>query len=275
MSRLIDRLPEPKEICEKRLIVLSRSRVGTFSLYQALKMLGYKPYHMYEVAYGGPKHHQLFEEALRCKYMNGGKPYGKAEFDKWLAAYDTIVEIPQFFIEEMITFYPNAKFILTERSNESWAKSMNNTAGPMFKACRTLPLTAVAKVDEFTRTFISLHQVLESVCFHGKTAADGMEDAVRDTVEGNAKAKALVPKDRLLVCKLEDGFGWEQICPFLGHPIPEQRYPRGNAPEEFKRMAAEVLEPGMKKAGAIALSSILIPLASVGAWYYMQHIRRI
>lgn len=51
-------------------------------------MLGYKPYHMYEVVQQGVTHLQLFEESLRCKYLGAGKPYGKAEFDKWLANYD-------------------------------------------------------------------------------------------------------------------------------------------------------------------------------------------
>jgi hypothetical protein len=37
-------------------------------------MLGYKPYHMYEVAVGGPPQMNLFEEALRCKYLGAGKP---------------------------------------------------------------------------------------------------------------------------------------------------------------------------------------------------------
>jgi hypothetical protein len=30
----------------------------------------------------------LFKEAVRSKYLGAGKPYGKAEFDKWLAEYD-------------------------------------------------------------------------------------------------------------------------------------------------------------------------------------------
>jgi hypothetical protein len=88
------------------------------------------------------------------------------------------------------------------------------------------------------------------------------------------KTKALVPEDRLLVAKLEDGFGWEQICPFLGHPIPETRYPRGNAPHEFKKMANEFMAPAIRKAGLMAISAVLIPVISVGAWYYVKVIER-
>ncbi|KAI3324886.1 TLD-domain-containing protein [Xylariaceae sp. AK1471] len=265
MSRLIDRLSAPKQVCEKKVIVLSRSRIGTFSLYQALKMLGYKPYHMYEVVVGGQLHMSLFEEALRCKYLGAGKPYGKAEFDKWLAAFD--VEIPQFFVEEFIEFYPNARFILTERSLESWTKSMSNTAVPIFKSMKSFPFTAVRRVDSFTNAFCSLHRVLETVTYHGKTGEDkeGIEAAEHDTLEVAEKAKTLVPKDRFLVANLEDGFGWEQICPFLDQPIPETRYPRGNTPREFKKMAGDALGPGLRKAGLIALSAVLIPVVSVGA----------
>ncbi|KAI5921058.1 hypothetical protein F4810DRAFT_680039 [Camillea tinctor] len=139
MSRLIDALPTPKEVREKKVIVLSRSRVGTFSLYQAFRILGYKPYHMYESVMNGRQHMGIFEEALRCKYQGVGKPYGKPEFDKWLAEYDCVIEIPQFFIQEFIEFYPDAKFILTERSVESWVKSLENTVGPMLQMTRSFP----------------------------------------------------------------------------------------------------------------------------------------
>jgi hypothetical protein len=43
---------------------------------------------MFEVVTNGVPHLQLFDEAIRCKYSGTGKPYGKAEFDKWLANYD-------------------------------------------------------------------------------------------------------------------------------------------------------------------------------------------
>lgn len=54
-------------------------------------MLGYRPYHMYEVVQS-TAHMGIFEEALNAKYYGVGKPYGKAEFDKWFADYD--VSIP-------------------------------------------------------------------------------------------------------------------------------------------------------------------------------------
>ncbi|KAH9903766.1 hypothetical protein F4778DRAFT_790850 [Xylariomycetidae sp. FL2044] len=285
MSRLIDTLPTPTKVYDKKVIVLSRSRIGTFSLYSALKILGYKPYHMYEVVTCGPTHMALFEEALRCKYLRAGKPYGKAEFDKWLAGYDAVVEIPQFFTEEFIEFYPDAQFILTERDQDAWVRSMQATAGPMFRTMRSFPLTFVRLIDSYVDALCKLHWALDDVTFYQRRIEGGMELAKEDTLEihqeddefsdkkyfrRSRKAKALVPKEKLLVAKLEDGFGWEQICPFLGHEIPATRYPRGNAPAEFKAMGEQILAPRMLRALAILASAVVVPSLSVGAWYYLK-----
>lgn len=43
---------------------------------------------MYEVVHGGITHMSILEEALNAKYFGVGKPYGKAEYDKWFAEYD-------------------------------------------------------------------------------------------------------------------------------------------------------------------------------------------
>lgn len=51
---------------------------------------------MYEVVMNGTTHLNLFEEAIRCKYSGKDKPYGKAEFDKWLGNYDVRHLSPSF-----------------------------------------------------------------------------------------------------------------------------------------------------------------------------------
>ncbi|KAI0473578.1 TLD-domain-containing protein [Xylariaceae sp. FL0804] len=271
MSRLIDRLPTPEVLPHVNGPTDSAChlRVGNFSLYQALKMLGYQPYHMYEVVCGGTTHLSLFEEALRFKFLGGGKPYGKAEFDKWLANYDTVVEVPQFFLDEFVEYYPDAKFILTERNIDKWLTSMDNSAVPLFEACRKFPLSMVRKMDDYLDAFCKLHCTFEDIVYHGHGARSesGRESAARDTLEGNAKAKTIAPPDRFVACKLEDGFGWEQICPLLGHDIPEQPYPRGNAPAEFEAMANETLVPRLRRVGLIILTAVAVPVASVAALY--------
>ncbi|RFU74863.1 hypothetical protein TARUN_7374 [Trichoderma arundinaceum] len=270
MSRLIDRLPTPEKVKEKKLIVFSRSRVGTFSLYQALKMLGYTPYHMYEVVMNGATHIDLFDEALRCKYLGAGKPYGKAEFDKWLANYNAIVEIPQFFIEEFLEYYPNAKFMLVERDVNAWERSLNNTIKDVLTACRSFPMNTIQYIDPFIKSFVNLHDAFEEVMFHGKGLQGGMEDAKRDSIADGKKVKRLAPKDQFLACTLEGGFGWDQICPFLDKDIPKTPYPIGNAPAEFQGLVKNVIGPHVTGSFLKAFGTLMVPIVGIGMWSYMK-----
>lgn len=81
----------------------------------------------------------------------------------------------------------------------------------------------------------------------------------------NALVQQLVPKDRLLVVRLENGLGWEEICPFLGHKMPSIPYPRGNNPQDFVKMMQVWLLKGTLPtlATAAALAALVIALC----WY--------
>jgi len=72
----------------------------------------------------------------------------------------------------------------------------------------------------------------------------------------------------LLVCRLEDGFGWEQLCPFLGKEMPSQKYPKGNAPAEFKVTFSKLTAPAFKRAALIVGTTVLVPAAAIGFWYW-------
>jgi hypothetical protein len=79
----------------------------------------------------------------------------------------------------------------------------------------------------------------------------------------------LVPPEKLLVVKLEDGFGWGQICPFLGKEIPDVPYPRGNDPREFHKLVSNhLLDVAASSLGKALLFAI--PVASFGIWYYLR-----
>lgn len=42
----------------------------------------------------------------------------------------------------------------------------------------------------------------------------------------NAEIQRIVPRDRLLVFKVKDG--WKPLCEFLGKEIPQSRFPKTN-----------------------------------------------
>jgi hypothetical protein len=53
-----------------------------------MEILGYKAYHGAEIMANGVSHMEIAEEAVAAKYLGQGKPYGKAELDKWFWDYD-------------------------------------------------------------------------------------------------------------------------------------------------------------------------------------------
>lgn len=82
----------------------------------------------------------------------------------------------------------------------------------------------------------------------------------------NTLVQQLVPKDRLLVVRLEDGLGWEEICPFLGHRTPSTPYPRGNDPKDFSKMMQGWLAKGIFP--TLAMAAALAAPAIALSWYH-------
>ncbi|TLD34263.1 hypothetical protein PspLS_00312 [Pyricularia sp. CBS 133598] len=265
MSRAIDKFPDSGRRREKKVLVTATSRTGTFSLYQALNMLGYRTYHAYEMCKSGEHHIDCYNEALKAKYLGIGKPYGKAEFDKWLGDYDAIVEIAAFFVEELTEFYPEATIIHVERDTDKWYTSVVNTVGQMINDCAVFPLHQVRLVDPFINSFCKHHMIFDQVIHWSK----GPKACKEYYDETNRRVRQLVPKEKLAVFRLEDGFGWEQICPHLGKPIPDRPYPIGNAPVQFKELARTELNPKIA-AGLIKLAMVaLVPTAVTGILLYV------
>lgn len=85
--RKIDMVDGKREVPMK-ILCLGYSRTGTFSLYTALKMLGYNPYHMVEAAKNANIDMPCWIEGLEDKFQGKGKPWGRVEFDKLMGACD-------------------------------------------------------------------------------------------------------------------------------------------------------------------------------------------
>lgn len=82
--------------------------------------------------------------------------------------------------------------------------------------------------------------------------------------------KQTVPADRMLHVHLEDGLGWEQICPFLGVPIPEDDYPDRNQPARFQVIVQEFLKPHVT-AAMTRLTFIAVPSLGVIGWAALKY----
>ncbi|KAI1416833.1 P-loop containing nucleoside triphosphate hydrolase protein [Hypoxylon sp. FL1857] len=267
MPRQIDLLPTPAHVKPKKLIVLSAPRTGTYGLYLAFQKLGFKPYHMKEVLEAGPTAVNILNDGLNADMFHKGKPYGRAEFDKWFADYDVIIEMPFFMLHSILKAYPDAKFFLTERDPDKWAKSFVNTVGKMTSLFQTFPMSIFRHFDGFASGMSYMGGSVFGYYSNGYGASpEGMKYLAENYRNYIAEVKRLVPPEQLKVCKLEDGFGWEELCPYIGVPVPDQEWPALNTPEEFHAVAA----PKMKKAvmkGLAGTMSIIVPALAMGLWY--------
>ncbi|KAG5974547.1 hypothetical protein E4U55_008164 [Claviceps digitariae] len=83
-------------------------------------------------------------------------------------------------------------------------------------------------------------------------------------------AKRILPADRLCYFRLEDGLGWEQICPFLGVPIPDEPFPDANVQENFKKVVGGWTACRIRRAVwrlSVAAVPVLGSLAYLGLKY--------
>ena len=82
-------------------------------------------------------------------------------------------------------------------------------------------------------------------------------------VEHNQHIRKIVPKDRLLEHKPQDG--WVPLCKFLGHKVPEGEYPRAWDGKELVRVARMLWWFILAK----AVATTALPVGTiVGVWYW-------
>ncbi|EXJ61212.1 uncharacterized protein A1O5_12004 [Cladophialophora psammophila CBS 110553] len=223
--------------------------------------------------YGGDTHWEIMMQGFRAQHdrWSGIQRYTKREFDKWFAGYDAIVEIPSYFDTACLEAYledPEVKFILTERTPQSWARSLNGFVGKIVTGVESPPMNILR---HFNRT-LNYFCLLNIDCYDYWSDCTRLKDArnqeylMRNYEHYIRSVKRLIPSDRILVVKIEDGLGWEQICPFLGKEVPKGvEYPRGVEHEDVKD---RVLLPLLRNAAMKLAVTVMVPIAlGVGAWW--------
>lgn len=198
-------------------------RTGTYSLKAALERLGFDPcYHMTEVMAHMPQALPLWQAAVK----------GKADWAKILAGYQSAVDWPVAgFIPELYQAYPDAKFILTLRSPESWAASFSETIYALCARQNEAPPHMQAWLDMAVA-------VISATGF--PPGLDGAQLAAAFTAH-NERVKATIPPEQLLVFEVREG--WEPLCAFLDVDVPTEAFPRTNDRAEFWELVRQGSEP--------------------------------
>jgi hypothetical protein len=104
--------------------------------------------------------------------------------------------------------FEGSYFILTERNPETWWRSVEKwlTVSHPKDHDKLLRYLKHLKVDRLEKaTFLNAYQAYNQ--------------AVKSYFKG---------RDNFLVMNLENGDGWDKLCPFVGVPIPHVNFPHAN-----------------------------------------------
>ena len=177
-------------------------RTGTTSLGLAYEILGFK--------------HKGCDHILN-EELNEKEDYNIL-FDV-IDKYDAFEDVPCQSVEVKILDekYPNSKFILLERDDESWIKSLEYWSSPGLKE------------NEDWKTWIKFDR--ELVTERWVTDRDNL---IKEHLDYKHEKYNIVKEyfrnrpDDLLVMNICGGEGWEVLCLFLNKPIPSVSFPKLN-----------------------------------------------
>lgn len=198
---------------ELKVIGFGLGRTGTYSLKTALEQLQLGPcHHMERVAQNMPVQLPLWNDVLN----------NPINFEAVYEGMQSAVDWPTAaFYKELYKNYPNAKFILTHRSKESWAESFGSTIYKLLADRENAP----APVQQWLNMVV---KVIEKTGFPMGLDFDGLAERYE---AHNQAVRDLIPTGQLLVFQVKEG--WEPLCKFLKVESPIMEFPRTNNREEF------------------------------------------
>ena len=192
-------------------------RTGTASLKAGLEKLGLgRCYHMSEV----------LQKPERMKDWIAAAN-GNPDWDKIFDGFTCSVDYPgATFWEDLVDYYPDAKFLLTVRDANKWFESANQTV-------------MSAKFREFV-VKSPFGEYLQRILYDTvDNRTEDREFMVAHFENHTAKVIEKIPADKLLVFEIQDG--WGPLCEFLGVPVPDEDFPRINSRDETQAMLEKIM----------------------------------
>lgn len=206
-------------------------RTGTYSTKLALEELGYKCHHMEAVFTHG--------QAKQWQAISRGIDVEKNLLDV-TDGFTACLDFPTCgYFEDYMRLYPDAKILLTCRdSPEAWVKSANQTimkvafdnkfsSGLFYHSLKWVPIFGqFIRIGNFIETNFNK-------CAVGNFVPKYPENRVQYYEDWYAHVRRTVPKEKLLEFNVKQG--WEPLCKFLGKPVPNKPFPRGNNTDDFEK----------------------------------------
>ncbi|KAL4812447.1 hypothetical protein BDW67DRAFT_178682 [Aspergillus spinulosporus] len=200
-----------------KVIVAGLPRTGTISMKRALEELGYGPcFHLAEPL---------------CQFDNLSKSSAivhtkdtalrRRKLANLLQGCEVTLEVPgSACLPDLLEMYPDAKVILTERTSAAvWLRSWRGFGIDLRSDCFRWVgywVPGVVAANDLYRGWMQL-----------SAERFGVEpEPSEELYHAHSKwVKTIVPRERLLVFKCQDG--WEPLCEFLGRQRPNP-FPHGN-----------------------------------------------
>lgn len=214
-------------------------RTGTTTLKTCLETLGFKHvYHMKE----------LLVNPHMLHYWKTLDATGDTDWDGLYKGYDATVDFPGYpWYKEHMKRYPDAKVILTVRDFDAWYKSVDST---VFRAGPQTPGEKIKMMGKLLTNGRARNVVKCIKFFKKRFFAEELQGKFEDKAFAKkvwedhlASVKATVPKEKLLVYDVRDG--WGPLCKFLGVPEPSEALPHLNKKENFKEMLPQLMKGNM------------------------------
>ncbi len=175
-------------------------KTGTTSLRRALEALGYRV-----TGPNGVRDRNIARNA-ESLVLELAEQYDAFQDNPWPLFYKLLDER-----------YPGNRFILTRRDPQRWIASMVRHFGT-----RSTPMREWIYGAGFGFPAGNEDHYLAYYNAHNEAVLDYFRDRPGD----------------LLVMELEQGHGWETLCPFLGVDVPAEEFPRaGSATERERRLS--------------------------------------
>lgn len=178
------------------------SRTGTMTMQAALETLGYHCYHMKEVP-REPGHLDAWYQ-----FVTEQAPM---DWHTLFRKFEATVDTPAcWYYQDLMEAFPEAKVILTVREPERWYASfvtLRTTVNHFRPVSRLIPKMA---------KMVRLADALFDKIFGGSLER---ANYIRVFNAHNEAVQRIVPKDRLLLFRIADG--WGPLCTFLGCAVPE------------------------------------------------------
>jgi hypothetical protein len=148
------------------------------------------------------------------------------------------------FAPELIAQFPDAKVILTTRSTDDWFDSVAAAVVPL---TRSTFLSVLRWIDPGVfGSWIPMLRAMMLGMFGPHFEANGR--AVYE--KHNAMVRDLVPEERFL--EYQPGSGWEPLCNFLGHEVPDSDFPRVNDSKAYQERMNEIITAAVWRASQSA-----------------------